>query len=149
MSKCVSGLFSGTTGEGRAHAAGMERRGEKNGENDVVVTTNNSLEQLHGDHQSLRKINTLMVKLEYRCYPVWNYDPQGNLVENNLPVELRSNQELDNLFVSIQNKFDACFFMGFESDEAQASFLELISKAVFLLKEAAGENYVIVNSVTL
>lgn len=149
MSKCVSGLFSGTTGEGRAHAAGMERRGAKTGENDVVVITNNSLEQLRGDHQSLSNINTLMVKLEYRCYPVWNYDPQGNLVENNLPVELRSNQELDNLFVSIQNKYDSCFFMGFESDEAQASFLELISKAVFFLKEAAGENYVIVNSVAL
>ena len=38
-------------------------------------------------------MNTLKYSLEYQCYPIWNYDTSGVLVENDLPDELKGDQE--------------------------------------------------------
>lgn len=39
----------------------------------------------------------LKYSLEYHCYPFWNYTKDGELVDNDLPEELRKDIELDYL----------------------------------------------------
>ena len=47
-------------------------------------------------------MNTLEYSLEYHCYPIWNYDESGELVDNDLPDELRDDEELDSLLLKIR-----------------------------------------------
>ena len=35
-------------------------------------------------------MNTLKYNLEYHCYPIWNYDATGELIDNDLPDDLRN-----------------------------------------------------------
>ena len=42
-------------------------------------------------------MNTLKISLEYRCYPIWEYSEDGDLIDNDLPEELLSDKELDEI----------------------------------------------------
>ena len=43
-------------------------------------------------------INKIRVMLEYRCYPVWLYDEDGDVIDTLLPEELRNDRNLDKKF---------------------------------------------------
>ena len=102
-------------------------------------------------------MNTLKISLEYNCYPVWIIDSDGDVIDNDLPAEIRCNQELDNLFVKIQEMFDSCFIdtpkeftaMGFASDEDRRSFLALVKAAEESLRREAEGRYLVENRVNL
>lgn len=100
-------------------------------------------------------MNTLRIGLEYNCYPVWILDSDGDIIDNDLPEALRSNKELDDLFLKIQDMFDSCFVdtpkeftpQGFRTEGEKKEFFALISQAESMLrKEAEGmfsvENHV-------
>ena len=54
----------------------------------------------------MKKIRVLM---EYKCYPVWLYDDEGNIEGTRLPPELLGDRGLDEKFMSIQERFDATY----------------------------------------
>ena len=54
-------------------------------------------------------MNTLKYSPEYHCYPVWNYTEDGELVDNDLPDELKEDKEPDSLLIKIQEIFDSLF----------------------------------------
>jgi hypothetical protein len=96
-------------------------------------------------------MNTLRIALEYHCYPVWIIGSDGDIIDNDLPDDIRNIKELDALFLKIQERFDSCFAdtpkefipQGFKSAEEKASFLELVNSAdTWLRKEAEGKYFV-------
>ena len=96
-------------------------------------------------------MNTLRYSLEYRCYPIWNYDESGELVDNDLPDELRDDEELDSLLLKIQEIFDNLFTdtpkefssHGFKNEAERSAFLSLLFSSVDLLKQRYGSSYLI------
>ena len=71
-------------------------------------------------------MNTLKYSLEYHCYPIWNYTEDGELVDNDLPAELRDDTELNSMLLKIQKIFDSLF-----TDTSQ-EFSSNITKIPFL-----------------
>lgn len=96
-------------------------------------------------------MNTLKYSLEYRCYPIWNYDESGELVDNDLPEELRSDEELDSLLLRIQDIFDNLYTdtekefssHGFKTEVERQEFLSLLFSSVELLRQRYGANYLV------
>ena len=94
-------------------------------------------------------MNTLKYSLEYLCYPIWNYDETGDLIDNDLPEELRNDEELDAILVNIQERFDSLYTdtpkefsaNGFRSAEERLEFLSLLFSSVDLLQKKYGSLY--------
>ncbi|MBQ3424531.1 MAG: hypothetical protein IJH38_04955 [Clostridia bacterium] len=76
----------------------------------------------------LKKIRVL---LDYGAYPVWLYDENGDLIDTLLPLELRSDRNLDNRFDDLQQRYEALFinntheftYIGFKSTEECQSYV--------------------------
>jgi len=96
-------------------------------------------------------MNTLKYSLEYHCYPIWNYDAEGNLIDNDLPDELRTDQELDSLLLKVQEIFDSLFVdnpkefssHGFHTESERQDFLETLLLSAEILRKRYGESYLI------
>lgn len=94
-------------------------------------------------------MNTLKLSLEYHCYPVWNYDEDNNLIDNDLPEELRKDQELDALLLKIQSIFDSLYVdtskdfssHSFANETERQKFLHLLFDAVRLMIQRYGNRY--------
>lgn len=43
-------------------------------------------------------MNIIKIFLEYQCYPIWIYNEQGELVDNDLVEELKGEDEIDYAF---------------------------------------------------
>ncbi len=101
-------------------------------------------------------MNTLKISLEYRCYPIWEYSEDGDLIDNDLPEELLSDKELDELLLDIQNTFNSLFVdtpkeffeKGFDSEEERAEFVNKILLAESILKIRYGDKYIVDNQYT-
>lgn len=100
-------------------------------------------------------IKTLRLMLEYRCYPVWLYDEDGNIVDTLLPEELRDDTELDSRFDELQARYDALFvdntrefdFIGFKSETDKSAFFEDWRRAITELREKTQGRYLIVDEI--
>ena len=94
-------------------------------------------------------MNTLIIKLEYGCFPVWIYHSNGELMLNDLPWELSADQEIDESFVEIQNVYDSLFtgtspdvtYMGFQNESEKQDFIQMIDNAINLIKMKMGTIY--------
>ena len=52
----------------------------------------------------------LKIKLEYGCFPIWQYDDKDNVfIDNSLPEFLNSDNEIYSVFIELQNRFEALF----------------------------------------
>ena len=98
---------------------------------------------------------TIRVMLEYRCYPVWLYDENGDIVDTLLPEELRGDHDLDAKFDNLQARYDALFvdnahefdFIGFRSEESKQRFLSDWKIAVQELKDKTNGRYTIIDEI--
>lgn len=97
-------------------------------------------------------METLKLSLEYQCYPIWHYDSDNNLVNNDLPDELIQDKELDELLCEIQEIFDNLFTNNqvdfhsnsFKSNDERIKFINKIYNAVNIIKNRYGNSYNIV-----
>ncbi|MGI6086264.1 MAG: hypothetical protein ACOYIF_12695 [Acetivibrionales bacterium] len=91
------------------------------------------------------------IYLDYRCFPVWIYDDNDELINNDLPKELSGDKEIDDAFVEIQNIYDGLFldnstefkYIGFKSKSDKQKFLKIIDDAINLIKIKLGDSYII------
>ena len=96
-------------------------------------------------------MNTLKYSLEYQCYPIWNYGPSGVLVENDLPDELKGDQELCSLLLRVQDIFDSLYVNtplefsdhGFHSEEELNEFVAMLLQSAEILRSRYGKKYII------
>jgi hypothetical protein len=102
-------------------------------------------------------MTTLRISLEYNCYPVWIIGSDGDIIDNDLPEDIRNIKGLDDLFLKIQDMFDSCFVdtpkeftpQGFSSEKEKAAFLELVKEADAWLRKEAGGTYIVENHVNI
>lgn len=96
----------------------------------------------------MKKIKTY---LDYHCFPVWVYNDNGELINNDLPKELSEDKEVDDAFVEIQNIYDGLFldnstefkYIGFSSESDRKRYLKMIDDAVNLITSKLSDSYVI------
>ena len=102
-------------------------------------------------------LKKIRVMLDYRCYPVWLYDEDGDIIDTLLPEELRDDKELDEKFDDLQSRYDALFidtahefkFFGFTSEEQKQDFLADWDRAVSELKKKVNGKYQIIDDIGL
>lgn len=102
-------------------------------------------------------ITEIKVILEYKCYPVWLYDENGEVIDTLLPDELRSDFEIDSLFDNIQSKYDALFidndkefrYIGFENENDKHLFLSECKNAIEKLTAKCQGKYKITNKIAI
>lgn len=96
-------------------------------------------------------MNKIKVSIEYGCYPIWIYDENGDIIDNNLPDEALNDKEFENILDEIQDLYDSCFInteqvfdsRAFTSEE-QEKFDELLSKINQILEERYSKFYEII-----
>ncbi|MDG5471391.1 hypothetical protein P6709_06500 [Jeotgalibacillus sp. ET6] len=102
-------------------------------------------------------MNIIKIFLEYQCYPMWIYDEQGELVDNDLVGELENDEEIDNMLLEIQNLYDNLFednsinfeFKGFSNENEKTIFFKKVENTITLIKEKIGDKYIVENTVEI
>ena len=99
----------------------------------------------------------IAISLEYRCFPVWFYDENNELIENDLPEDLKDNSKINSLCDEIQRIYDSLYidndielsYRGFESEADREGFARKLTELKSLLCEAAGDKYEVVSDDTV
>lgn len=92
----------------------------------------------------------IVIKLEYKCFPVWIYN-NNVLQDNGLVEELEGDSAINELLVDIQNKFDALFiddgiefcYIGFSNEADKEMLQKCIAKAAQYIEDKIGDKYII------
>lgn len=98
-------------------------------------------------------MNTVKLRLEYKCFPMWIYDEQGNLIDNDIVEEISNDNEIVNLLDNIQEEFDELYvddgiefgFKGFQNEQSRASFREKVEQAYTKIQTELSNNYTVIN----
>ena len=88
---------------------------------------------------------------EYKCFPVWIYGENGELIENDLPAYLIEDKEINSKFVQIQEIYDGLYldtekefkYIGFKENEQREAFFRDLLSAINLLKSKLNDEYII------
>lgn len=102
-------------------------------------------------------MNTIRIKLEYGCFPVWIYGANNELIDNDLPPNLIGDSDIDPVFVHIQEVYDSLYldngkefrYIGFKDNEMRESFFKELSKATDVLKSRLKGEYTIEGNLDL
>ena len=89
--------------------------------------------------------------LEYHSSPIWILGEDGSLIDNGLPNELKKFNNLDDLLEEIAEEFDNLYenndeyfgYHGFDNESKKEEFFAKVNHAIKLLKQYAGNLYVI------
>jgi hypothetical protein len=95
--------------------------------------------------------------LEYQCYPMWIYDEDGELVDNNIADELVNESLIVKALDDIQEAYDNLFednevnfeFKGFALEQDREQFLHLVSETVTYIESRLGNNYKVENKINI
>lgn len=91
------------------------------------------------------------IKLEYKCFPVWIYGENNELIENDLPPYLIGDKDIDPEFVRIQEVYDGLYldnekefeYIGFNDAQKREQFLKELFAAIELLKGKLTDEYIV------
>ena len=92
----------------------------------------------------------IVIKLEYKCFPMWIYD-DAILLKNDLIDDLRADTTIDESLTDIQNTYDALFiddgiefcYKGFSSEKEKTIFKRAIENATEYIESKGGDRYII------
>lgn len=93
----------------------------------------------------------IKINFEYKSFPVWIYDEEEKLIVNDLPDYLIGNEEIDPLFVKLQQEYDALFlddgkefkYKGFSDLVKEKDFYERVESAKSKLTKLLTNSYII------
>ena len=88
---------------------------------------------------------------EYKCFPVWIYGENDELIENDLPPHLIGDNEIASKLVHIQEIYDGLYldtekefkYTGFKENEQREAFFRDLHSAINLLKSKLNDEYII------
>ncbi len=98
-------------------------------------------------------MNKIRLLFDYGCSPVWTYDEKNTMPLNGLPEEFSENGKLNGLFEQIEVEYYNLFindektfkYKGFKCASDKAAFIKKLNSAIELIKEVAGDRYLIIN----
>lgn len=98
----------------------------------------------------------LILKLDFGAFPVWIYN-DDILEDNDLPEELKNNEELDKELVSIQTEYEKLFtndvsefkYNGFKTVEEKDYFMNKVKIVENELERNLKGKYKIVNNINI
>lgn len=98
-------------------------------------------------------MNKIRLLFDYGCSPVWTYDEKNVMQFNGLPAEFYENRRLNGLIEQIEEEYYNLFindertfeYKGFECSADKASFVNKLNTAIELIKEVAGDRYIVIN----
>ena len=100
-------------------------------------------------------MKVIKIKFEYGCFPVWIYNENDELVENDLPPNLIGDNDIDPKFVRIQEIYDSLYlddgkefkYIGFKDNENRENFFRELLFAIKLLKDKVSNEYIIEDNI--
>ena len=103
------------------------------------------------------KMKKIKISLEYKCYPLWVYDQDNNLINNDLVGELKNEIEIENQLNEIQEIFNGLFednpilfeYKGFSKMSDKENLQKKINKLILEIEEKIGNKYIIENKINL
>lgn len=99
----------------------------------------------------------LKLMLDYNCFPIWLYDEEDDLIDNDLPEELKEDKELDARLVRLQSEYDELFmntdtefkYKGFKSGRDKRHFLKEFAAIQDDMDAKLNGKYEVLNLITL
>lgn len=99
----------------------------------------------------------IKIILEYKCYPMWIYNENNELIDNDLVDELKDDSELDSILMNIQDMYDKLYkddelsfeYEGFKDENEKKKFILEVQSAIDLIKLKLADKYAIENCVEL
>lgn len=100
-------------------------------------------------------MKVIKIKFEYGCFPVWIYNKNDELVENDLPSNLIGDNDIDPKFVRIQEIYDSLYlddgkefkYIGFKDNENRENFFRELLFAIKLLQAKVSNEYIIEDNI--
>ncbi len=94
-------------------------------------------------------MKTIKIELEYKCYPMWVYDENGDLLDNAIVQELADEIDIVNNLDKVQELFNQLYedteiifqFKGLSDDREREQFNLLMSETVAMIKSKIGSVY--------
>lgn len=100
----------------------------------------------------IKKIRLLM---EYNTFPVWLYDRDDQIIDNDLPPEWQNDTDLECAFMALSDYYDTFFvdtdtefrYVGFQNGEEKQKLTALSEAAIKLLHDKNNGKYIIINNI--
>ncbi|NLO45423.1 MAG: hypothetical protein GX107_02845 [Clostridiales bacterium] len=98
----------------------------------------------------------IKLMLEYCCFPIWIYDENRNLIDNDIPNEM-NDEKTSSICIEIQKQYDLLFMdnekefkhIGFHDENSKNEFIKKTIKIEEMLREKAGKRFLIENAVNV
>ncbi|WP_196603017.1 hypothetical protein [Pectinatus frisingensis] len=102
-------------------------------------------------------MKNIRMMMDYQCYPIWIYDEKGDLICNDLPAELKNENEIGDILDHIQTVYDSLFvddeiqfdYQGFADETAKREFEKNVLKVLGLIESKVGKLYKIENRIDI
>ena len=100
-------------------------------------------------------IKKIRLLLEYNTYPLWLYDEDDEIIDNDNPPEWNDDQQLTDAFMAVSDLYDTFFvdnnqefrYIGCPDNQTKEKLLLLISEAVEILTRKNNGKYIIKNDI--
>lgn len=84
----------------------------------------------------------IKLMLEYCCFPIWIYDENRNLIDNDIPNEM-NDKKINSICTEIQEQYDLLFvdnekefkYIGFHDENSKNELVKKVMKIEEMLKE--------------
>ena len=102
-------------------------------------------------------VKKIRLLLEYNTYPIWLYDEDDEIIDNDNPPEWDDDQQLTNAFMEASDLYDTFFidnkkefsFVGCPDAATADRLKDLITNAIQYLEEKNAGKYIIQNDIDL
>lgn len=105
----------------------------------------------------MKMISKIRLLLEYKTYPIWLYDEDGDVIDNDNPPEWDDDQRLTDAFMAVSDFYDTFFidtkqefrFVGSADSADEAKLKSLVDRALEILYAKNNGKYIIQNDIRI
>ena len=105
----------------------------------------------------MKMISKIRLLLEYKTYPIWLYDEDGDVIDNDNPPEWDEDQRLTDAFMAVSDFYDTFFidtkhefrFVGSSDSADEAKLKSLVDRALEILYAKNNGKYIIQNDIRI
>ena len=99
-------------------------------------------------------IKKIKISLEYNTFPIWLYNENNEIIDNDLPPEWANDVALESSFMALSKLYDTLFintpkefcYVGFENAKDKEDFFAVLNAAIKLLVSKNNGKYIIIDT---